>query len=86
MKEKHGDWLRVPFDKTAGLKTKFGVFAGKEQSLFPDANRRSGIPTIVIVDREGKELDILDCDDSGVIKEIESKATGFLKRWESMKW
>lgn len=86
MKEKHGDWLRVPFDKTASYKTQFGVFAGKEQSLFSSTKRRSGIPTLVIVDAEGKELDILDCDDAGVIKEIESKTTGFLKRWESMKW
>ncbi|CAJ1939221.1 unnamed protein product [Cylindrotheca closterium] len=86
MKEKHGDWLRVPFDKTAEYKTQFGVFAGKEQSLFSSTKRRSGIPTLVIVNQEGKELDILDCDDAGVIKEIESKATGFLTRWDSMKW
>lgn len=86
MKEKHGEWLRIPFDKTAALKTQFGVFAGKEQSLFPNTKRRSGIPTIVIVNGEGRELDILDCDDAGVIKEIESKASGFLKRWESMKF
>jgi thiol-disulfide isomerase/thioredoxin len=86
MKEKHGDWLRIPFHKTASLKTKFGVFAGKEQSLFQSTKRRSGIPTLVIVNNEGKELEMLDCDDSGVIRDIESKGSAFLNRWESLQW
>ena len=86
MKENHGNWLRISFDATAVLKTKFGVFAGREQSLFPTTKRRSGIPTMVIVSKEGNELDLLDCDSTKVIKEIENKGTAFLDRWESYKW
>lgn len=86
MAQKHGDWYRIPFDKTAAYKTQFGIFAGKEQSQFGSTKRRSGIPTLVIVDSEGKELDILDCDDTKIIKDIESKCSSFLNRWDSFKW
>eukprot|EP00980_Cylindrotheca_fusiformis_P010051 scaffold2220_cov75-Cylindrotheca_fusiformis.AAC.6 len=85
-KAKHGEWYSIPFEQTAAYKIKYGVFAGKEQSTFSDTERRSGIPTLVIVDPTGKEMDLLDCDDNKVIQEIEGKGTAFLKRWEAFKW
>lgn len=88
MKEKHGDWLRIPFDSPLrnALKEQFGVFAGKEKPLFPSVERRSGIPTLVVVSPDGKEQAMLDCDSSKVIQEVETKGTAFLDQWEQYKW
>jgi hypothetical protein len=86
MNDKHGNWLRIKFDSTASFKQKYGVFAGAERSKFPSTKRRSGIPTLVLVDPEGKELDFLDCDNFSVIREIESKGSSFLNKWLSFKW
>jgi hypothetical protein len=89
MKEKHGDWLRIPYESPLRnqLKEQFGVFAGKEQSLFSaNVQRKSGIPTLVVVDRDGKPKVVLDCDSSKVTKDVESKGTSFLDSWEQYKW
>jgi len=88
MNRKHGDWLRVPFDSPLRnqLKDTFGVFAGKEQSQFPNTKRRSGIPTLVVVSKHGKELALLDCDSSTVIHQVETQGTAFLDQWEQLRW
>jgi len=88
MNKKHGDWLRVPFESSLRnqIKEKFGVFAGREQSLFPTTTRRSGIPSIVIATKEGEELALLDCDSPKVIKQIESQGVDFLDQWEKFRW
>ena len=88
MNKKHGDWLRVPFDSPLRnqLKDTFGVFAGKEQSQFPTTKRRSGIPTLVVVSKHGKELALLDCDSSAVIHQVETQGTAFLDQWEQLRW
>ena len=90
MNEKHSNWLRIPFagNTRYDLKLKYGVFAGKERGDFPsDTQRRSGIPTLVVVGKDGTEHQLLDCDDSKVIKDIESKGTDFLNDWlENYKW
>lgn len=88
MKETHGDWLRIPYDSPFrnSLKERYGVFPGKEQSLFPSITRRSGIPGLVVISRDGKEQVMLDCDDPKVIQEVEKKGTSFLDPWEQYKW
>ena len=88
MKHKHGDWLRIPFDSPLrnALKEQFGVFAGKEQSQFPSTKRRSGIPTLVVISRDGKEQAMLDCDSAKVRQEAEAKGASFLDQWEQYKW
>jgi hypothetical protein len=86
MKSNHGDWLKASWDSRNSLKQKYGVFAGSEQATFPDTKRRSGIPTLVVVDKDGNEKALLDCDSPKVIKEIESKGTKFLDQWMSFKW
>ena len=86
MKEKHGNWLRIAFDSANDLKKKYGVFAGREQGIFPGIKRRSGIPTLVVVDQSGSELELLDCDSYSVIRQIESMGTSFLDRWKEYKW
>lgn len=86
MKAKHGDWLKVSWDQRDSLKMKYGVFAGSEQSDFPVTKRRSGIPTLVIIDKDGTEKVLVDCDDPDVLKEMESKGTDYLDRWEQFRW
>ena len=89
MKEKHGDWLRIPFDSPLKnqLKEKYGVFAGKEQqSLFPGVPRVSGIPTLVVINREGEPLASLVCDSATVIRQVERMGTSFLDQWQQYKW
>ena len=86
MSKKHGDWLRVDWESRQAVKQEYGVFAGKEQSLFPDTKRRSGIPSLIVVGGDGKELDILDCDSPTVIKAIQSKGVGFLEQWKAHAW
>ena len=86
MKSSHGDWLKASWESRNSLKQEYGVFAGSEQALFPETKRRSGIPTLVVVDPDGKEQVLLDCDSPKVIKEIESKGTKFLDQWQQFKW
>ena len=87
--KKHADWFLVPFqdkDQRQDLKKKYGVFAGKEQVLFPGTTRKSGIPTLVVVDRKGTCLHLLDCDNPKVHDEIAMKGTSFLDQWKDCKW
>lgn len=87
--KKHADWFLVPFqdkDQRQNLKKKYGVFAGKEQVLFPGTTRKSGIPTLVVVDRKGTCLHLLDCDNPKVHDEIAMKGTSFLDQWKDCKW
>jgi Thioredoxin-like len=89
MNKKHGDWLRIPFDAPLRqvVKQKYGVFAGREQqSDFPTTTRRSGIPTLVVIGRDGTEKALLDCDDPKVIKEMEAKGASYLAQWKAYKW
>eukprot|EP00529_Nitzschia_sp_RCC80_P042039 CAMPEP_0113484982 /NCGR_PEP_ID=MMETSP0014_2-20120614/24247_1 /TAXON_ID=2857 /ORGANISM="Nitzschia sp." /LENGTH=191 /DNA_ID=CAMNT_0000378611 /DNA_START=32 /DNA_END=607 /DNA_ORIENTATION=- /assembly_acc=CAM_ASM_000159 len=86
MTKSHGDWLKVSWDTRNDLKQTYGAFAGSEQSLFPETKRRSGIPTLVVIDQDGNEKLLMDCDDSKVIKDIESKGTKFLDQWQQFKW
>lgn len=88
MTKTHGDWLRISYENEQrhDLKQRYGVFAGKEQREFPGTTRKSGIPTLVVIGRDGEEKAMLDCDDPKLLKEMESKGSGFLKRWEAFKW
>ena len=88
MKQKHGDWLKIAYgsEQRAALKRAYGVFAGREQRDFPGVERKSGIPTLVVVSKEGEAKVVLDCDDPKVLREIESKGVSFLDAWEAHKW
>jgi hypothetical protein len=88
MSKKHGDWLRIPFDAPLrqAVKQKYGVFAGREQADFANTKRRSGIPSLVVIGRDGEEKVLLDCDDPKVIKEMESKGASYLSKWQAYKW
>jgi cytochrome oxidase Cu insertion factor (SCO1/SenC/PrrC family) len=88
MKKKHGDWLRIPFDAPLrqAVKQKYGVFAGREQDTFSTTQRRSGIPSLVVIGRNGEEKVLLDCDDPKVIREMESKGASYLAQWQAYKW
>ena len=64
MSAMHGPWLRVPFDSPLrkALKLKHGCFAGKTDATgkivdepAAGAVRRSGIPSLVVVGRNGEE-------------------------------
>eukprot|EP00746_Dinoflagellata_sp_MGD_P118423 gnl/MRDRNA2_/MRDRNA2_54605_c0_seq1.p1 gnl/MRDRNA2_/MRDRNA2_54605_c0~~gnl/MRDRNA2_/MRDRNA2_54605_c0_seq1.p1 ORF type:complete len:184 (+),score=51.33 gnl/MRDRNA2_/MRDRNA2_54605_c0_seq1:47-553(+) len=59
MEEMHADWLRIKYDDPMReqLKQKYGCFAGKEQEKWPEAERRSGIPSLVVVEADGKEAE-----------------------------
>lgn len=90
MQKKHGNWLRIPFDAPLrqALKKKYGVFAAKEQQLqdLADTKRRNGIPTLVIIGKDGEEKVMLDVGDPNVIKEMESQGTSYLSQWQEYKW
>ena len=61
LREKQGDWLCVPFDSPLRweLKRRYGCWAGAERETLGTAGKRSGIPTLVLVDgRSGEELDL----------------------------
>lgn len=44
---------------TASLKRMYGVWSMREMDAFRDATRRSGVPCVVVIDRDGKELAFL---------------------------
>mmetsp|Transcript_46585 Transcript_46585/g.72912 ORF Transcript_46585/g.72912 Transcript_46585/m.72912 type:complete len:160 (-) Transcript_46585:2009-2488(-) len=58
MKAMHGSWLCIPFDSPMRneLKRKYGCCAGKEQQAVGVAERRSGIPGLIVVRPDGSEL------------------------------
>eukprot|EP00934_Nitzschia_sp_Nitz4_P002707 Nitzschia sp. Nitz4//scaffold423_size8454//1358//2143//NITZ4_009120-RA/size8454-snap-gene-0.8-mRNA-1//-1//CDS//3329551585//2697//frame0 len=87
MEKTHGDWLRIPYqsDLRYALKEKYGVFAAKERGDF-SVPRRSGIPTLLVVSPEGKEMAILDCDDAKVIEDVKAQGTSLLDPWKSFLW
>ena len=82
MEKEHGDWLRVSFDDPlrSELKRKYGCFAGKEQALFPDVERRNGIPSLVVVGPSGEELVF------GALEHVEKKGPVAVNEWEEHRW
>lgn len=83
MSKEHGDWFRIPFDNVAlrnGLKVKYGCFAGKEQSLWPEVKRRGGIPSMVVVDPSGEELVF------GALAAVEKDGPVAVNSWAAHKW
>lgn len=86
MTAKHADWLRVPYVERQAYKQRYGVFAGKEQTDFPNVPRRSGIPTLVIVAPDGTAHDILDCDNATVVRDVERQGVAYLERWRNYAW
>ncbi len=75
-KESHGDWVMVPFDSPLrwALKKRFGIWAGKEREVLGTEGRRSGIPTLILVDAAtGEELDFLA---RGKVEDAISKGGG----------
>ena len=62
LREHHGDWLMVPFgDKLRwDMKKRYGVWAGAEREVLGTDGKRTGIPTLVLVDTEtGEEMDFM---------------------------
>ena len=82
MDEMHGDWLRVPFDSPLrqALKQRYGCFAGKESAGFPGAERRSGIPALVVVGPGGEEREF------DAKRVLERDPAGAMAQWAAHKW
>lgn len=62
LKEHHGDWCMVPFDSSyrMELKKRYGIWAGAEREVLGTEGKRSGIPTLILIDAEtGEELDFM---------------------------
>jgi hypothetical protein len=57
--------MSVPFDQTAELKQSLKVWAGSESMKF-GFGRRSGVPAIVVLDHEGKELAFVAAESQGI--------------------
>ena len=60
MTEHMGEWLMVPFDDPLrwAMKKRYGVWAGAEREVLGTEGKRTGIPTLVLVDAStGEELD-----------------------------
>lgn len=55
----------VPYAETAAMKKTFKIWAGKERPEFGD-DRRSGVPAIVPIDKEGQEIQFLAAESDGV--------------------
>ena len=84
MKELHGDWLRVPFDSPLrnALKKRYGCFAGKERPLWPEVERREGIPSLVVVGPTGSEL-VWTTD---AIPAVEKQGPKAIASWAAYAW
>eukprot|EP01043_Picozoa_sp_COSAG02_P032340 COSAG02_NODE_2156_length_9643_cov_55.052761_9_plen_440_part_00 len=82
MEEMHGEWLTIKYDSSLReeLKQKYGCFAGKEQDKWPDVERKNGIPSLVVIDRDGN---LAGCGLGGV-KAVTDKGPAALKEWP--KW
>ena len=57
--------LAVPFDKAAAFKTKYRIWSGSETPQF-GRDRRSGVPALVVLDRDGEELAFVAAEAQGV--------------------
>jgi hypothetical protein len=57
--------MSVPFDQTAEFKQSLQIWAGSESMKF-GFGRRSGVPAIVVLDQEGKELAFVPAESQGV--------------------
>ena len=64
LKDKQGPWWMVPFaDETrAQLKRRFGVCAEAEVSELSPISRKAGIPTLVVIRRNGEVVDFHAAD------------------------
>ena len=59
------DMLTVPFGQvTADLKIKYNIWAGSESFQF-GFGRRSGVPALVVLDKDGNELSFLAAESQG---------------------
>jgi len=57
--------MTVPFgDQTAELKKKLGIWDGLESFQF-GCGRRTGVPALVVLDKEGQELEFLAAEAQG---------------------
>eukprot|EP00933_Yihiella_yeosuensis_P001696 TRINITY_DN102843_c0_g1_i1.p1 TRINITY_DN102843_c0_g1~~TRINITY_DN102843_c0_g1_i1.p1 ORF type:complete len:164 (-),score=46.72 TRINITY_DN102843_c0_g1_i1:39-530(-) len=81
MKEMQGDWLRVPYDSPLReeLKKKFQVFAGKEQTKWPEVERKAGIPSLVVLKPESGESFLGGLEDGQ--KQVEAADPAAVKSW-----
>jgi nucleoredoxin len=57
--------LSIPFGATAELKKKYRIWSGSESGTF-GTGRRSGVPALVVLDRDGHELAFLAAEAKGV--------------------
>ena len=57
--EKHPGWLTIDYEDPlrSSFKAKYGYFAGAEIREFPGVERKGGIPSLVVVTREGVVVD-----------------------------
>lgn len=56
--------LTVPFDQAADFKKSYNVWAGAESMKF-GFGRRSGVPALVVLDKEGNEMAFLATESQG---------------------
>ncbi|KAJ9472245.1 putative nucleoredoxin 1 [Diplonema papillatum] len=75
--KKHGAWLALPYDSPlrSELPKKYGVFGARHKSLYPDVERKSGIPGVVVVNKNG---DVLNFDG---VSDIEKKHGDAAEGW-----
>jgi thiol-disulfide isomerase/thioredoxin len=59
--------LSIPFDQTGEYKKKFQVWAGSESLQFGImGRRRSGVPALVVLDKDGTEMAFVAAESQGV--------------------
>lgn len=56
--------LSIPFGATAELKQRYRIWSGAESGTF-GTGRRSGVPALVVLDRDGHELAFLAAESKG---------------------